>query len=76
MHGPLKFKFINSVSDKREMGRHFPISNFMKLNSAIMESLYAYRIMGRTDGRSDFNRLPAGIRARLGKEKITVLMGQ
>lgn len=49
----------------------------MKLNSAIMKLLYAYRSMGRTDGRSYFNRLSAGIRARLEKEKkITVLMGQ
>jgi len=31
--------------------------------------------MGRTDGRIDFNRLSAGIRACLEKEKITLLMG-
>jgi hypothetical protein len=58
------------------MRRYFPISNVMKLNLAIMELICAYRSMGRTDGRSDCNRLSAGIRARLGKKKITFLVGQ
>jgi hypothetical protein len=32
---------------------------------------------GRTDKRSDFNRLSAGIRSRVeNKKKVTVLMGQ
>jgi len=74
MSRPQNVIYINSVSHKREMGRYFPISNFMTLNSAIVELLYACRSMGRRDGRSDFNRLSAGIRARLEKEKITVLM--
>jgi len=40
----------------------------MTLNSAIMELLCACRSMGRTDGRSDFNRLSAWIPVRLEKE--------